>query len=94
MANLLLKGEEAALPTTAGAGTSFSQATLVRLVNTAAAGTNHLVTLQETAGGTTVGSFTLLGSTEALVEKDPNIYIICSRRCCKRSKSRIYKLRK
>ena len=50
MANLLLKGEEAALPTTAGAGTSFSQATLVRLVNTAAVGTNHLVTLQETAG--------------------------------------------
>ena len=78
MANLLLKGEEAALPTTAGAGTSFSQATLVRLVNTAAAGTNHLVTLQETAGGTTVGSFTLLGPTEALVEKDPTFTLFAA----------------
>ena len=63
MTRILVKGAEAALPTSAGAGTSFSEATLVRVVNTAAAGTNHLVTLQETRGGTTVRSFTVLGGT-------------------------------
>jgi hypothetical protein len=86
MANLLLKGEEAALPTSAGAGTSFSQATLVRLVNTAAVGTNYLVTLQETADGTTVGSFTLLGSTEALVEKDPTFTLFAANAAVKGTK--------
>tara|TARA_Y100001963_G_scaffold100763_1_gene138636 strand:- start:652 stop:930 length:279 start_codon:yes stop_codon:yes gene_type:complete len=68
---LLLKGAEAALPTSAGTGTSLTQATLVRVVNTAAAGTNYLVTLQETAAGTTVGSFTIIGGTSELVEKQP-----------------------
>ena len=71
MTRILVKGAEAALPTSAGAGTSFSEATLVRVVNTAAVGTNHLVTLQETRGGTTVGSFTVLGGTAVEVEKDP-----------------------
>ena len=71
MSNILIKGAEAALPTTAGAGTSFSEATLVRVVNTAASGTNHLVTLQETAGGTTVGSITVCGNTSELIEKKP-----------------------
>ena len=35
MARTLCKGAEAALPTTTGAATSFTQATVVRLVNTA-----------------------------------------------------------
>lgn len=86
MSNLLLKGEEAALPTSAGAGTSFSEATLVRLVNTAAAGTNYLVTLQETAGGTTVGSFTLLGSTEVLLEKNPTYTLYAANAAVKGAK--------
>ena len=34
MTRILVKGAEAALPTSAGAGTSFSEATLVRVVNT------------------------------------------------------------
>lgn len=86
MSNILLKGVEAALPTTAGAGTSFSEATLVRLVNTSASGTNHLVTLQETAGGTTIGTFTLLGSTEVLVEKDPTFTLFAANAAVKGTK--------
>ena len=60
MTRILVKGAEAALPTSAGAGTSFSEATLVRVVNTAAAGTNHIVNLQQTRGVTNVGSFSVL----------------------------------
>tara|TARA_B100000965_G_scaffold47698_1_gene34934 strand:- start:26 stop:301 length:276 start_codon:yes stop_codon:yes gene_type:complete len=69
MPNLNLKADEIDLPTSAGAGTSFTEATLVRLVNTAAAGTNHIVTVQETAGGTGVGTFTLPGQGVEYLEK-------------------------
>lgn len=57
MARTLCKGAEAALPTTTGAATSFTQATVVRLVNTHTS--NHLVTVVETQSGDVVGSFTL-----------------------------------
>ena len=53
----LIKGAEAACPTTTGAATSFSEAPVVRLVNTDSSA--HLVTVVETQGGTTVGSFTM-----------------------------------
>ena len=59
MARILLKGTQIPVPNTVGAGTSFSEATLVRLVNKAT-GTDYVVTVQETAGGTTVGTFTIL----------------------------------
>ena len=71
MARLLVKGAEAALPTTTGAGSSFAYATNVRLVNTAAAGTNHLVTITAGTGGTVVGSLTVLGGTAEIIEKQP-----------------------
>ncbi len=60
--------EEEEVPNTVGAGTSFSEATLVRLVNTAT-GTDHVVTVQETAGGTTVGTFTILRGSVEVLEK-------------------------
>ena len=66
MARTLLKGAEIALPITTGTATSFSQATVVRLVNTSTS-TDHLVTVVETQGGSTIGTFTMLrGSTEYL----------------------------
>ena len=68
MARVLIKGTQITVPNTVGAGTSFSEATLVRLVNTAT-GTDRVVTVQETAGGTTVGSFTMPGNTVEFVEK-------------------------
>ena len=68
MARVLIKGTQIAVPNTVGAGTSFSEATLVRLVNTAT-GTDHVVTVQETAGGTTVGTFTILRGVTLILFK-------------------------
>ena len=70
MSRLLVKGAEAALPTTTGTGTSISQARVVRVVNTAT-GADHKVTIQDTAGGTTLGSFTVARSTSEIFEKEP-----------------------
>lgn len=69
MSRTLLKGNEVGLPTSAGAGTSFSEATVVRLYNS---DTNpHVVTLQETAGGNGVGSMTLPAGHVEYLEKNP-----------------------
>ena len=65
---LLIKGAEAALPTASGSASDFDKATVVRLVNTAT-GTDHVVTVQETAGGTTVGTFTILRGSVEVLEK-------------------------
>ena len=68
MARILIKGTQIAVPNTVGAGTSFSEATLVRLVNKAT-GTDYVVTVQETAGGDDVGSFTILRGSVEILEK-------------------------
>ena len=85
MARVLVKGAEAALPTTTGAGVSFSYATNVRLVNTAAAGTNHLVTITAGTGGTVVGSLTVLGGTAEIIEKQPTQTIFAANAAVKGS---------
>jgi|TARA_R110001592_G_scaffold11657_5_gene57149 hypothetical protein len=69
MARTLCKGAEAALPTTTGAAVSFSQATVVRLVNTHTSA--HLVTLVETRSGDVVGSFTMPAASVEYLEKQP-----------------------
>lgn len=72
MANRIkVLGAEAALPTTTGAATSFSSATVVRLVNTATSA-DYLVTVVENQGGTVIGSFTLMRSQSELLEKLPS----------------------
>ncbi len=59
--------DELNLPTTTGAATSFSEATVVRLVNTDTA--SHIVTVVQTQGGTGVGSMTMpAGSVEQIVK--------------------------
>jgi hypothetical protein len=70
MARILVKGTEIDVPNTVGAGSSFSQATVVRLINPSTS-TDYVITVQETAGGTTVGTFTLLRGTTELLEKQP-----------------------
>lgn len=70
-ARIKILGEEAALPTTTGAATSFSSATVVRLVNTATSA-DYLVTVVENQGGTVIGSFTLMRSQSELLEKLPS----------------------
>ena len=68
MARTLIKGDEINIPTIAGIGVSFSEATVVRLVNTTADAI--VITVQETAGGTGIGSFTMLASSMEYLEKN------------------------
>lgn len=55
-------------PVTAGAGTSFTEATCVRLVNTDNAN-SWVVNVEETAGGGVIGSFTMPPNTVEYLEK-------------------------
>ncbi len=76
MARTLLKGAEIACPTTTGAATSFTQATVVRLVNTAAA--TAIVSLVETQSGTAIGTMTMLASSVEFLEKQPTQCVFAS----------------
>ncbi len=62
---------EAALGTSTGAASNVGKSRYVRLFNTAAVGTEYLVTLEE-SGGTDIGTFTLDGQKEAIIQKDPS----------------------
>ncbi len=63
----LVLGAEAALPTTTGAATSFSEASAVRLVNTDSSA--HVVSVVETQSGTGIGSFTMPATSVEVLEK-------------------------
>ena len=65
------KAAQANAPTGSGTGTNLSKATCVMCVNTAAAVTNYLVTLQTASAAATLGTFTLIGGSVQFVEKDP-----------------------
>ena len=69
---LLLKGEQAAMPTTDETASTFSNATLVRLINVHASSA-VMVTLVEAPGAsaTVVGKFQILAQTEVYLEKKP-----------------------
>ena len=60
-------GAESALPTTTGAATSFTQAPVVRLVNTDTSA--HVVSVVETQSGTGIGSFTMPAASVEFLEK-------------------------
>jgi hypothetical protein len=75
MSRTLLKGAEEALPTTTGTATSFSQATVVRLVNT---GSTAVVEVVETQSGTGIGSFTMPANTVEYLEKQPSHCVFAS----------------
>ena len=62
---------EAALGTSTGAASNVGSSRYVRLLNTAAAGTEYLVTLEE-SGGTAIGTFTIDGQQEVIIQKDPS----------------------
>ena len=66
MGRILIKGEQSNVPNTVGAGSSFSEATVVRLVN-ASTSTDYVVTVK----GDTVGSFTILRGSAEFLEKQP-----------------------
>ena len=63
----LIKGAQAACGTDAAGASTFGSATVVRLVNTTS--TARVVTVATAVGGSTVGTFTLLGNTVEFVEK-------------------------
>jgi len=67
MARTLLLANEIAVPSTTGTATSFSNATVVRLVNNNT--TASVITVVETQSGTGVGSFTLPGNAVEYLEK-------------------------
>lgn len=70
-------GAEAALPTTIGAATSFTEATVVRLVNTSASA-DYVVTVVQTQSGPSIGSFTLLRQTTEVIEKQSSHCVYAS----------------
>ena len=67
MARILLLGDEILVPTSSGAATSFSSATVVRLFNES--GSTRTVTVVETQNGTRVGTFSLFNNSTELLEK-------------------------
>ncbi len=67
MSRTLIKGAEAASPTSTGAASTFGSATVVRLVNTDTSA--HLVTVVENQNGTVVGSFTMPAGSVEFLEK-------------------------
>ena len=73
---IVVAAAEAACPTSTGTASTFSNATVVRLVNSTA--TARLVTVVEEADGTVVGSFTMPGNTVEYVEKDPSYAIFAA----------------
>lgn len=70
-------GSETSLPTTTGTATSFSEATVVRLVNTSTSN-DYVISVVETQSGTGIGSFTLLRQTTELLQKQPSHCIYSS----------------
>ena len=70
MARLLIKGAEEALGANTGAAKIFSNARLVRVVNTNTT-TAYLVTLVASVGGAVIGSFSLAPSSSVELEKEP-----------------------
>jgi len=71
MSRILIKGTQITVPNTVGAATSFSNATLVRLVNSSGS-TGRVVTVAENNGGSaTIGTFSLLAGQTEVLEKNP-----------------------
>ena len=61
---------EAALGVNTGAASNIGTTEFVRLHNTAATGTEYLVTLEE-SDGTDIGTFSLDGSDTVIIKKNP-----------------------
>ena len=76
MSRTLIKGAEAASPTSTGAASTFGSATVVRLVNTDTSA--HLVTVVENQNGTVVGSFTMPAGSVEFLEKNSTYCIFAA----------------
>ena len=76
MARTLLLADEINLPTTTGTATSFTNATVVRLVNNSASAA--LVTVVETQSGNGIGSMTMPPNSVEYLEKQPSYCVFAS----------------
>jgi len=76
MARTLLLADEIAVPGTTGAATSFTSATVVRLVNNDNGAA--VVSVVQTQGGTGVGTFTMPGNTVEYLEKQPSYCVFAT----------------
>ena len=75
---------EVALPVNTGTATSFSEARVVRLVNTDSSA--HVVSVVETAGGSGIGSFTMPATSVEFLEKEYTQCVFASNAAIKGSK--------
>ena len=82
--NTNILAAEIALPTTTGAATSFSEARVVRLVNTDSSA--HVVSVVETQSGTGIGSFTMPATSVEFLEKEYAHCVFASNAAIKGSK--------
>ena len=82
--NTNVLGAEAALPTTTGTATSFSEASVVRLVNTDSSA--HVISVVETASGSGIGSFTMPATSVEFLEKEYSQCVFASNAAIKGSK--------
>ncbi len=84
MANTLLIGPEAAMATSVGAASSFSQATLVRVVNTEASAVRLVTLLDSDFQG--ISSISMPAGTVEYIEKKPNELLLASNAAVKGTK--------
>ena len=82
--NTNILAAEIALPTTTGTATSFTEARVVRLVNTDSSA--HVVTVVETQGGTGIGSFTMPATSVEFLEKEYSHCVFATNAAVKGSK--------
>tara|TARA_Y100001970_G_scaffold218552_1_gene268036 strand:+ start:238 stop:507 length:270 start_codon:yes stop_codon:yes gene_type:complete len=76
MANTLLIGPEAALPTTVGTASNFNSATLVRVVNTEASTVRTVTLLDSDKQG--ISSISMPAGTVEYIEKKPTDVLLAS----------------
>ena len=82
--NTNILAAEIALPTTTGTATSFTEARVVRLVNTDSSA--HVVTVVETQSGSGIGSFTMPATSVEFLEKEYSHCVFASNAAIKGSK--------
>ena len=84
MSRILVKGTQITVPNSVGAATSFSEASVVRLVNTDSSA--HVVSVVETQSGTGIGSFTMPATSVEFLEKEYAHCVFASNAAVKGSK--------
>ena len=78
MSRLLIKGTQITVPDSVGAGTSFSNATCVRLVNSSNSTGRTVNIAENNSGSATIGTFSLLAGQTEILEKNSTDVVFVS----------------